>query len=89
MAKAKKVIPSPVDVKGRNVSWKTESGHTLYGEVVHVGFKYAAHPKYPNTSLRVMNKVLTLAMADGRMFKVSGEHEDLKKMGMVAETNDE
>ena len=84
--KAKKVIATPVDVVGRNVSWKTDGRHTLYGEVVKVGFKMQPHPKYPNTSLREMKKVLTIVMADGRIFKVSGEHEDLKRMGMVSET---
>ena len=84
--KAKKIIPTPVDVVGRNVSWKTDGGHTLYGEVVKVGFKIGPHPKYPNTQLRQLNKQLTIVMADGRVFKVSGEHDDLKRMGMVAET---
>ena len=41
--KAKKVIPTPVDVVGRNVSWKTDSGHTLYGEVIKVGFRDSNH----------------------------------------------
>ena len=84
--KAKKIIPTPVDVVGRNVSWRNEGGHTLYGEVIKVGFKYHPHPKYPNTSLRITTKVLTLLMADGRVFKVSGEMKDLKRMGMVADT---
>ena len=86
---AKKQIPAPVDVVGRRVSWWASSGSDkFYGEVARVYFEYAEHPKYPGTSLRVLKKRLSIIIPDGRIFNMSGEHEDLKAMGMVAESAD-
>jgi len=88
----KKVIPAPVDVKGKNVSWKpTESSDRLYGQVVDVFLKIGADPRYPKGSrgykngIRKLWKHITVEIGDGRRFTMSGEHEDLKKIGMVAE----
>lgn len=85
MARAKKkVIAPPIDEVGKQICWRPHpSSDLLYGEVVNVGFTYHAHPKYPNTSLRELRKVLTVMIPDGRVFKMSGEHEDLKKRKVV------
>ena len=86
MAKAKKkVIPPPLDEVGKKICWRPHpSSDLFYGEVVKVGFSYHPHPKYPNTSLRELRTVLTVMIPDGRMFKMSGEHEDLKANGVIA-----
>jgi hypothetical protein len=90
MAKAKKVILPPVDVVGRKVSWTpSKLSDKLYGEVVAVKLKPHPHPKYPNSSNRILKTVLHVMIPDGRIFKMSGEMEDLKKIGMVAESNNE
>ena len=86
MAKAKKVILPPVDVVGRKVSWTPSNvSDKLYGEVVAVKLKSVPHPKY----YRVLKTVLHVMIPDGRIFKMSGEMEDLKKVGMVAESVNE
>ena len=91
MAKAKKkVIPPPVDEVGKKICWRPHpSSDLFYGEVVNVGFTYHPHPKYPNTSLRELRKQLTVIIPDGRIFKMSGEHEDLKARGVVAAGEEE
>lgn len=88
----KKVIPPPVDVVGRNVSWKpTPDSDRLYGQVVKVRYRPGADPRYPEGSrgykngIRALFKLISVEMADGRVFTMSGEHEDLKKIGMIAE----
>lgn len=84
--KRKKNIPPPVDVKGRKVSWQpSASSHRLYGEVLNVSKRHAPHPKYPNTSCRVLKTVLHIVIPDGRVFQISGEHKNLKKIDMIAE----
>lgn len=88
----KKVIPAPVDVIGRKVSWSpSKNSDRMYGEVVHVGFKfpYPKDPKYPSGNVRQLKKVLSVMIPDGRIFKMSGEHKDLKRMGMIAESSSE
>lgn len=88
----KKQIPPPVDVPGRKVSWKPSlNSDRMYGEVVHVGFKwpYPKDPKYPSGNVRMLKKVISVATADGRIFKMSGEQEDLKKVGMIVESSSE
>ena len=88
----KKVIPPPVDVVGRKVSWKpSPNSDRMYGEIVHVGFQwpYPKDPKYPSGNVRMLKKQLTVAIADGRLFKMSGEIEDLKRIGMIAESSSE
>ena len=92
MRKKKKEIPAPVDVPGRKVSWKPSPySDRMYGEVVHVGFRwpYPKDPKYPSGNVRMLKKVISVAIPDGRIFKMSGEHEDLKKIGMIAESSSE
>lgn len=87
MAKAKKkVILPPVDVPGRKVSWKPNSwSDKLYGEVIAVKLRSEPHPKY----YRVLKTVIHVLIPDGRIFKLDAEPEDLKKIGMVAETLNE
>lgn len=87
-----KVIPTPVDVVGRNVSWKpSPQSDRLYGQVVKVWLDIGADPRYPKGSrgykngIRKLFKKLQIEIGDGRCFTISGEHEDLKKIGMVAE----
>ena len=87
-----KVIPTPVDVVGRNVSWKpTPTSDRLFGQVVKVWLVHGPDPRYPKGSkgykngIRALFKKLDIEIGDGRVFTVSGEHEDLKKIGMVAE----
>lgn len=85
--KTKKNIPPPVDVKGRKVSWQPSvSSHRLYGEVLNVSKRPAPHPKYPNTTCRVLKTVLHIVIPDGRVFQISGDHEYLKKIDMIAES---
>lgn len=87
MPRKKKVIQPPVDVVGKNISFKLNpNGIRMYGEVVHVGFKwpYPKDPKYPNGNVRMLKKVLSVATADGRIFKISGEQEDLKRNQVIA-----
>ena len=88
-AAKKKAIAPPIDEVGKKICWRPHpSSDLFYGEVVNVGFTYHKHPKYPNTSLRELKKVLTVMIPDGRMFKISGEHEDLKANGVI-EAGDE
>lgn len=88
--KTKKSIPTPVDVPGRKVSWKPNMhSDRLYGEVVKVKLEPHPHPKYPNTANRILKTVIFVEIPDGRVFRMSGEIEDLKKIGMVAETTEE
>jgi hypothetical protein len=90
MAKAKKVIAPPVDVPGRKVSWKPSAwSDKLYGEVIAVKLRPMPHPKYPNSSNRILKTVIHVLIPDGRIFKLDAEPEDLKKIGMVAETLNE
>lgn len=89
-AAKKKVIPPPVDEVGKKICWRPHpSSDLFYGEVVNVGFTYHPHPKYPNTCLRELRKQLTVMIPDGRIFKMSGEHEDLKARGVVAAGEEE
>lgn len=85
-------IPTSVDTIGKNVSWRHSVGaQRLYGEIVGVKYRCGPDPRYPKGSrgykngIRKLYKVLSIMLADGRVLKVSGEHEDLKKMGMVPE----
>ena len=86
MKAAKKKIPAPVDVPGRKVSWSpSASSDRLYGEVVHVEVRPFPHPKY----YRILKTFIHVMIPDGRTFVMSGEVEDLKKIGMIAETTSE
>jgi len=83
----KKVIPPPVDVPGRKVSWYPPNSPSdrLYGEVVHVELRPFPHPKY----YRILKTFIHVMIPDERTFVMSGEVEDLKKIGMIAETTSE
>ena len=88
------MIPVPVDVVGRTVSFRpTPSSAVLQGEVTSVYFRMDADPRYPKGSkgykngMRALYKRLTILLPDGRVMKVSGEHEDVKAMEMVAENS--
>ena len=85
MKTKKKKIPASVDVPGRIVSWMTEGGSRLYGEVARV---YLEHYKPENAlydKQRFLRKRLVVVSNDGRVFDMSGQWEDLKKIQMVAE----
>lgn len=85
-----KRIPAPVDQVGKNVSWRPNAySQRMYGQVIKVWYDIGAHPEYPNTDNRALFRKLRIKTADDREFTVSGEHEDLKKMGMVAEGESE
>ena len=86
-------IPVPVDVPGRTVSFRPSgSSHILSGEVVDVYFRMGVDPRYPKGSrgykngMRKMFKKLSVMLPDGRILNMSGEHDDLKAIGMVVET---
>jgi hypothetical protein len=90
----KKVIPSPVDVVGRKVSWSpANNSDRLYGEVIKVYFKMGADPRYPKGSqgykngIRALFQKMSIILADGRVLNISSEMEDLKAIGMIAESS--
>jgi hypothetical protein len=97
MAKAKKkVIPSPVDVVGRKVSWSpAKNSDRLYGEVIKVYYRMGADPRYPlgsqgyKNGIRALFQKMSIILADGRVLNISSEQEDLKAIGMIAETTNE
>ena len=86
-------IPQPVDEIGRIVSFRpSTSSHILTGEVVDVYFRMGEDPRYPKGSkgykngMRKLYKKLSVMLPDGRILNMSGEHDDLKAIGMVVET---
>lgn len=91
-----KAIPAPVDVIGRKVSW-SHAGNSdrLYGEVCKVFFKSGEDPRYPKGSsgykngIRKLYKKISVVLADGRILNMSAEQDDLKAIGMIAETTSE
>jgi hypothetical protein len=92
----KKVIPSPVDVVGRKVSWSpAKNSDRLYGEVIKVYYKMGADPRYPKGSqgykngIRKLFQKMSIILGDGRVLNISSEMEDLRAIGMVAESNNE
>lgn len=86
----KKVIPAPVDVPGKNISFKlTPNGIRLYGEVIKVFFDIGPHPKYPNSQNRQLYKRLSVALADGRIMKLKAEQEDLKRYQVIADNSED
>lgn len=88
MSKTRKVIPAAVDIPGRRVSWKpSASSDILYGEVVSVHLRLTQCPKYDHA--RIYRKVLKVIIPDGRIFTLSGEHDNLKKIGMAVVANAE
>ena len=88
-------IPVPVDVVGRTVSFRpSPSSPTMQGEVASVYFRIGADPRYPKGSkgyengMRKLSKRLGIVLPDGRTLRMSGEHEDIKDMEMVALNSD-
>jgi len=91
-----KVIPAPVDVPGGKVSWRhAANSDRLYGEVCKVYFKMGEDPRYPKGSagykngIRAMFKKISVVLADGRILNMSAEQDDLKAIGMIAESASE
>ena len=81
-----KNIPPPLDVIGRNICFRlNKNGIFLNGEVIKVWFEHAQHPDYPGKQNRVLRKKLKVVLPDGRVLRISGEHEDLKRMDAIAE----
>ena len=87
-------IPLPVDVPGRTVSFRPSgSSHILTGEVIKVYFRMGEDPRYPKGSkgykngIRKLYKKLSVLLPDGRILNMSAEHDDLKAIGMVVETD--
>lgn len=81
--KKKKIIPAPVDVKGKSVTWVGDDGFRYFGTVQKVFFRHAPHDKYPDSCLRKLVKFMTIHMPDDRVLTVSADHYDLKRMKMV------
>lgn len=86
----KKVIPSPVDVVGRKVSWSpAKNSDRLYGEVIKVYYKMGADERYPvgskgyKNGMRKLFQKISVILADGRVLNMSSEQEDLKAIGMI------
>ncbi len=89
-------IPTPVDVKGRHISFRpTQSSDIISGEVVDVYFRYGADPRYPKGSkgykngIRALFKKITVLLADGRVLNMPAEQEDIRRLRMVAENQKE
>ena len=85
------MIAPPIDVKGRNISFRpTESSDIISGEVVDVYFKYGADPRYPKGSkgykngLRKLYKKISVMLPDGRVLNMPAEQQDIKDLRMVA-----
>ena len=84
-------IAPPIDVKGRQISFRpTESSDIIFGEVVDVYFRHGADPRYPkgskgyNNGIRKLFKKISILLPDGRLLNMSAEQEDVKKFRMVA-----
>ena len=91
-----KKIPAPIDVKGRQISFRpSESSDILFGEVLDVFYRPGIHPKYPKGSqgykngMRQSQKKITVILADGRVLNMPAEQEDVKRYRMVAENQKE
>ena len=80
------MIPVPIDVVGRTVSFRpSASSPRLEGEVIKVGFQWP-YPKDKN-GMRVLRKQVSILLPDGRTLKMNAEQEDIKRMEMVAENS--
>lgn len=84
-------IGTPIDVKGRQISFRpTESSDIISGEVVDVYFKYGADPRYPKGSkgykngIRKLFKKISVLLPDGRVLNMPAEQEDVKDFRMMA-----
>lgn len=82
-----------VDVPGRMVRWRPDGVHEyLSGEVLKVWYEMGADPRYPKGSrgykngIRALFRKMKVETGDGRVFRLSAEHEDLKAINMIAES---
>ena len=85
--KMRKNIPLSVDVPGKMVSFRPNpNSDILFGEVIGVrlDLRIPENPEYPHS--REYHKTITVELGDGRILNMSGDHEDLKKIRMVAES---
>ena len=85
--KSRKNIPLSVDIVGRMVSFRPNpNSDILFGEVVKVkmDLRIPENPEYPHS--REYHKTISVELGDGRILSMSGDHEDLKKIRMVAES---
>ena len=85
--KMRKFIPPSVDVVGKMVSFRpSPNSDILFGEVVEVRMDLVkpTNPDYP--SQREYHKTISVELGDGRILNMSGDHEDLKKVRMIAES---
>ena len=92
----KKKIPAPIDVKGRQISFRpSESSDILFGEVVDVYLRPGADPRYPKGSQGYKNGIrklftkISVLLPDGRVLNMPAEQEDVKRYRMVAENQKE
>ena len=88
--KPRKNIPLSVDIIGRTVSFRpTKSSDILFGEVVGVrlDLRKPIDAEYEHT--RKYFKVISVELPDGRIMNMSGEHEYLKSIRMIAEDSPE
>lgn len=81
-----------LDVPGRKVRWRPSGVHEyLSGEVLKVWYDIGADPRYPKGSrgykngIRALFTKMSVQIGDGRIFVMSAEHEDLKKIKMMAD----
>lgn len=85
--KSRKSIPPSIDIPGKMVSFRPNpNSDILFGEVIGVrlDLRIPANPEYPHS--REYHKTITVELGDGRILNMSGDHEDLKKIRMVAES---
>ena len=89
-------IPVPIDVKGRQISFRpTGSSDIISGEVVDVYFRRGEDPRYPKGSqgykngIRKLFKKISVVLPDGRILNMGAEQEDIKNLRMVAENQKE
>lgn len=80
----KNKIQACVDVPGRVVIWRTESGSRLYGETI----RSYVEPYKPENALyesqRFLRSRIVVQGYDGRIHDLPAEQEDLKRIGMVS-----
>ena len=85
--KMRKNIPPSIDVVGKMVSFRPNpNSDILFGEVIGVrmDLRIPENPEYPHS--REYHKTITVELGDGRILNMSGDHQDLKKIRMIAES---
>ena len=86
-SKVRKNIPPSIDVIGKLVSFRPNpNSDILFGEIIAIRMdvRIPKNPEYPHS--RELHKTITVELGDGRILNMSGDHEDLKKIRMVAES---